>query len=99
MRQHYAVLVEHIKRAVSPDVQAVEQFVKVGKAHGGDRHALKIPRGRRDAAAEADAPLIGVGAVAAGFERAADKHPGVTVEGVGEEVVAVGKIARLGLNQ
>ena len=98
LRQQDAVVVDDVQRAVFADVEAVEQLIEVIELHRRHGHTGELTGVRGDPSAEADAPLIGFVAVATGLERAADKHAGIAVERVGEEIIAVGEVARFGLD-
>lgn len=98
LRQHHAVAVDDVQGAVFADVEAVEQLIEVVEFHRRHRHSGEFAGFRGDPPTEADAPLIGVVAIAAGLERATDEHAGIAVEGVGKEVIAIGEVAWFGFD-
>ncbi|MNV32283.1 hypothetical protein D3C71_1236160 [compost metagenome] len=99
LRQEDPVIVDDAQRTAVADVEAVEQLVEVAHAHRRHRDPQKLTRGRRNAPAETDAPFVAVIAVAAWLERSADKHAGVVIEGMGQEIIAVSEVARFRFDQ
>ncbi|MNY11146.1 hypothetical protein D3C86_1441600 [compost metagenome] len=99
LRQENPVVVDDAQRTAGADVEAVEQLIEVAHAHRRHRDPQEFTRGRGNAPTETDTPFVAVIAVAARLERSADKHAGVTIEGMGQEIIAVSEVARFRFDQ
>ncbi|MNP60714.1 hypothetical protein D3C76_1558200 [compost metagenome] len=83
LRQENAIVIDDGQCTAGTDVQTVEELIEIAHAHRGHRNTQKLTCGRGNASAETDAPFIFFFTIAAGFERSADEHAGVVVEGMG----------------
>ena len=92
LRQQDAVVADDRQDAAFADVQTFEQLIEIAQAHRRDGDAEKFPRSRGNAPAEMDPPAVVVVA------RPADEHFAVSAASMRQEVIAVGKVARFGID-